>query len=317
MVATLVCSSYSHDSWIGSGILHSCSAWAVANPCNDDDICSFCSRNRLSNTGQIIDLSLSYAQDARAVVDGPVDCANSEAIHPATRYRSRLLHDTLNPGYPQPPSQPTDAVPATVRRPAACHAVDMARLWLAQDAPADEMLERDPLALLTAMLLDQQVPLEKAFVGPYRLAERLGVDRLDAAAIADHDPEDFSKIFATPPAIHRFPGAMAERTRKLCRAVADDYAGDAATVWTGARDGKDLLKRLSALPGFGKQKAQIFTALLGKQFDVQLDGWREAAGAYGEAGSFRSVADVTDAQTLAKVREFKKAMKAEARGRAG
>src|SRR5215467_274102 len=162
----------------------------------------------------------------------------------------------------------------------------MARLWLAQDAPADEMLERDPLALLTAMLLDQQVPLEKAFVGPYRLAERLGVDRLDASAIVDHDPEDFSKIFATPPAIHRFPGAMAERTRKLCQAVADDYAGDAAAVWTGAQDGKDLLKRLGALPGFGKQKAQIFTALLGKQFDVQPEGWREAAGSYGEQGSF-------------------------------
>lgn len=193
----------------------------------------------------------------------------------------------------------------------------MARLWLAQDPPADEMLERDPLALLTAMLLDQQVPLEKAFVGPYRLAERLGVDRLDAAAIADHDPEDLSKIFATPPAIHRFPGAMAERTRKLCHAVSDDYAGDGAAVWTGAQDGKDLLKRLGALPGFGKQKAQIFTALLGKQFNVQLDGWREAAGAYGEVGSFRSVADVTDAQSLAKVREFKKAMKAEARGQTG
>jgi len=190
----------------------------------------------------------------------------------------------------------------------------MARLWLAQEPPADEMLERDPLALLTAMLLDQQVPLEKAFVGPYRLAERLGgVDRLDASAIADHNPEDFAKIFSTPPAIHRFPGAMAERTQKLCRAITNDYAGDAAAVWTGAQDGKGLLKRLGALPGFGAQKAQIFTALLGKQFNLQLPGWREAAGPYGEEGSFRSVADVVDAQSLGRVREFKKAVKAEAK----
>ncbi len=194
-----------------------------------------------------------------------------------------------------------------------CHAVDMARLWLAQEPQADEMLDRDPLGLLIAMLLDQQVPLEKAFVGPYRLAERLGVDSLDAAAIADHDPEDLNRIFATPPAIHRFPAAMAERTRGLCRAVSDTYEGDAAAVWTGAKDGKDLLKRLGALPGFGKQKAQIFTALLGKQFGVQPAGWREAAGAYGEDGSYRSVADIVDSASLGKVREFKKQMKAEAK----
>ncbi len=175
------------------------------------------------------------------------------------------------------------------------------------------MLERDPLALLVAMLLDQQVPLEKAFVGPYRLAERLGLSSLDAATIADHDPEDLNRIFATPPAIHRFPAAMAKRTRGLCRAVADTYGGDAAAVWTGAKDGKDLLKRLGALPGFGKQKAQIFTALLGKQFGVQPAGWREAAGAYGEDGSYRSVADIVDSASLGKVREFKKQMKAEAK----
>jgi uncharacterized HhH-GPD family protein len=193
----------------------------------------------------------------------------------------------------------------------------MARLWLAQEPPADEMLERDPLALLTAMLLDQQVPLEKAFVGPYRLAERLGVDHLDAVAIAEHDPEDLAKIFGTPPAIHRFPAAMAERTRRLCQIVAAEYAGDAAAVWTGAKDGKDLLKRIGALPGFGKQKAQIFTALLGKQLNVQPDGWREAAGAYGDVGSLRSVADIVDAASLAKVRDFKKQMKAEAKAQTG
>ncbi|MEV4413924.1 HhH-GPD-type base excision DNA repair protein [Catellatospora sp. NPDC049609] len=189
----------------------------------------------------------------------------------------------------------------------------MAKLWLAQDAAADELLLNDPFARVLGMLLDQQIPLEKAFVGPYRLAERMGVDRLDASAIADYDPAAFAELFATVPAIHRFPGSMAERTQKLARAIADEYDGDAATVWTGAKDGKDLFKRLSALPGFGKMKAQIFIALLGKQFGVQPEGWREAAGAYGEEGSLRSVADIRDAASLAKVREFKKQMKADAK----
>ncbi|WP_212841143.1 HhH-GPD-type base excision DNA repair protein [Catellatospora sp. IY07-71] len=193
----------------------------------------------------------------------------------------------------------------------------MTKLWLAQEPAADEMLRHDPLALITAMLLDQQIPLEKAFVGPYRLAERMGVDRLNATAIADYDPEAFAQLFSTPPAIHRFPGSMAERTQKLARAIADDYDGDAATIWTGAADGKDLFKRLSALPGFGKMKAQIFIALLGKQFGVQPAGWREVAGAYGEEGSLRSVADIRDAASLAKVREFKKQMKADAKAAKG
>ena len=189
----------------------------------------------------------------------------------------------------------------------------MPKLFLAQDPAADELLAADPLALLVGMLLDQQQPLEKAFKGPRILADRLGVDRLDAAAIAGYEPEAFGKIFATVPAIHRFPGSMAERTQKLCQAIADQYDGDAASVWTGAADAKELLKRLEALPGFGKQKAQIFTALLGKQFGVDLPGWREAAGAYGEAGSFRSAADIVDSASLTKVREYKKQMKAAAK----
>jgi uncharacterized HhH-GPD family protein len=190
----------------------------------------------------------------------------------------------------------------------------MARLWLAQDEAADELLDRDPLALLTGMLLDQQIPLEKAFKGPQVLAERMGgVDRLDAAVIAGYDPEAFAKLFATVPAIHRFPGSMAERTQKLANAIAQEYDGDAAKVWTEAKDAKDLFKRLSALPGFGKQKAQIFVALLGKQFDVQPTGWREVAGDYGKQGSLRSVADIVDQASLTKVRDFKKAMKAAAK----
>ncbi|NUT31920.1 MAG: Fe-S cluster assembly protein HesB [Hamadaea sp.] len=186
----------------------------------------------------------------------------------------------------------------------------MPTLFLAQDPAADALLADDPLALLVGMLLDQQQPLEKAFKGPYILAERLGVKRLDAAAIAGHEPEGFAKVFATVPAIHRFPGSMAERTQKLCAAVAEDYDGDAARIWTEAADGKDLFARLSALPGYGKQKAQIFIALLGKQFGVRPEGWREAAGAYGEDGSFRSAADIVDAGSLVKVRAYKKEMKA-------
>jgi uncharacterized HhH-GPD family protein len=193
----------------------------------------------------------------------------------------------------------------------------MSRLFLAQEPAADELLEQDPLALMIAMLLDQQIPLEKAFVGPYRLAERLGVKTLDAAAIAEHDPDAFRELYSTPPAIHRFPGAMAERTQKLCLAIVEHYDGRAETIWTDANGGPDLLKRLGNLPGFGKQKAQIFTALLGKQFGVQPAGWREAAGAYGEDGSLRSVADIVDPTSLTKVREFKKQMKADAKAAKG
>jgi len=186
----------------------------------------------------------------------------------------------------------------------------MSKLFLAQDPAADDLLATDPLALLIGMLLDQQQPLEKAFKGPFILAGRLGVQRLDAAAIAGYEPEAFAKMFATVPAIHRFPGSMAERTQKLCQAVADDYDGDAARIWTGAADGKALFDRLAALPGYGKQKAQILIALLGKQFDVTPSGWRQAAGAYGEEGSFRSAADIVDAASLTKVRESKKQAKA-------
>lgn len=189
----------------------------------------------------------------------------------------------------------------------------MPSLYLAQHPAADELLTADPLALLIGMLLDQQVPMEKAFIGPYVIAERLGVERLDAATIADYDPEALAALFATPPAVHRFPAAMAARTQKLCQQIRDEYGSDAAAVWTGATSGADLVKRVGALAGFGKQKAQIFVALLGKQFGVRPKGWREAAGIYGEEGALRSVADITDAESLAKVREYKQAMKAAAR----
>jgi uncharacterized HhH-GPD family protein len=191
----------------------------------------------------------------------------------------------------------------------------MPKLYLSTEPDADAMLAEDPLALLVGMLLDQQVPMERAFVAPYRLAERLGVARLDAATIASHDPPALAEIFATPPSLHRFPGAMAGRTQQLCQMIVDDYGGDAAAVWRGAATGKELVARLGGLPGFGKQKAQIFTALLGKQLGVRPEGWQEAAGDYGAPGVHRSVADITDDASLAKVRDHKKQMKAAAKRR--
>ncbi len=186
----------------------------------------------------------------------------------------------------------------------------MTTLCMAQDEAADALLSQDPLALLMGMLLDQQIPMEKAFRGPYDLRERLGHD-LDAADIAGR--ADLAEIFATPPAIHRFPGSMAGRVQELCRALVDNYDGRAENVWAGVATGGELLGRLKALPGFGDQKARIFLALLGKQLGVRPIGWREAAGSYGDDGSLRSIADVTSKETLLQVRAYKQAMKAEAK----
>lgn len=191
-------------------------------------------------------------------------------------------------------------------------AVAAKKMCLAQNAEADALLARDPLALLIGMVLDQQIPLEWAFTGPLTLTQRLGRD-LDAADLADRDPEELAKVFATPPALHRFPGSMAGRVQELCRVIVADYGGDPAAVWRDVKDGKELLKRIQALPGFGAQKAKIFVALLGKQMGVRPRGWREVAGDYGEDGSKRSVADITDPASLGEVREYKKAMKAKAK----
>ncbi len=190
-------------------------------------------------------------------------------------------------------------------------------LQLSQDQDADALLDRDPLALLIGMLLDQQVPMEHAFWAPAELARRLGRDHLDAHVIADHDPEALIALFATPRALHRYPKAMAGRVQALCAALVETYDGDVTLVWRDATDGKELYSRLVALPGFGPQKAQIFTALLGKQRGVTPPGWREAAGGYGEDGVHKSVADVVDPASLAKVREFKQAAKAAAKAAKG
>jgi uncharacterized HhH-GPD family protein len=184
------------------------------------------------------------------------------------------------------------------------------KLCLAQDPAADELLAEDPFALLVGMLLDQQIPMEKAFKGPKVIQERLG--HLDPRRIAEMDTEEFVAIASKPPAIHRFPGSMARRVQDLARYLVEHYDGDVSKIWSDG-DGKTVLKRLKELPGFGDQKARIFLALLGKQMGIQPEGWREAAGAYGEDGARRSVADVVDARSLAEVREFKKTTKAAAK----
>ncbi|NCT91753.1 Fe-S cluster assembly protein HesB [Cellulomonas sp. APG4] len=189
----------------------------------------------------------------------------------------------------------------------------MAPLWLTGDDAADTLLDTDPFALLLGMLLDQQFPMESAFAGPLKVRERLG--SLDPATVAAADPEEFARLCAVPPAVHRYPGSMAGRIQAVARAVADEYDGDVTALWTrGQPDAREVLRRLRALPGFGEQKARIFLALLGKQRGVQPEGWREVAGAYGEPQARRSIADVTDEASLLEVRATKKAAKAAAKG---
>lgn len=183
----------------------------------------------------------------------------------------------------------------------------MPRIQIAQDERADRVLSDDPFALLAGMLLDQQFPMERAFAGPAKILERFG--SLDPGDIAAADPESFAELCATPPAIHRFPGSMAGRIQALAAVIVGEYDGRTDRVWLEASSGGDLLKRLQALPGFGKQKAQIFVALVGKQLGVRPEGWAEAAGDYAQDGAYRSVADVVDATSLEKVRAFKKEKK--------
>jgi uncharacterized HhH-GPD family protein len=180
------------------------------------------------------------------------------------------------------------------------------------DDEANELLTRNALALLVAMLLDQQVPLERAFSAPRDLVRRLGHEP-SAEELATFDPEALAAVFSERPALHRFPKAMAARTQELAKLIVSEYDGDAAALWNTAQTGAELLKRVAALPGFGAVKAQIFVALLGKQLGVQPPGWREAAGAFGAEGTHVSVADITDDESLGKVRSHKLAMKAAAK----
>jgi uncharacterized HhH-GPD family protein len=189
-----------------------------------------------------------------------------------------------------------------------------AAIHLTGDKEADALLTRDPLALLIGMVLDQQIPMERAFWGPLELARRMG-GTLDAAAIASMEPDAFAALFKEKPALHRFPGSMAGRVQAVCRIVADEYDGKAGAVWKKPADGRDLISRLTALPGFGAQKARIFAALLGKQLGVQPEGWQAATKPFGEPGTYMSIADITDAESLGKVRAHKQAMKAKAKAK--
>jgi uncharacterized HhH-GPD family protein len=186
------------------------------------------------------------------------------------------------------------------------------KLHLVSDPAADALLDENPMALLIGMLLDQQVPMETAFAGPKKIADRIG--GIDAREIADYDPDKFAALCAQRPAVHRFPGSMAKRIQGLAHEIVGRYGGDAAALWTaGDPDGAEVLRRFRELPGFGDQKARIFLALLGKQYGVTPRGWREAAGDYGKAGTHMSVADIVDAGSLEQVRSYKKRMKAAAK----
>ncbi|WP_300267394.1 HhH-GPD-type base excision DNA repair protein [Microbacterium sp.] len=185
-------------------------------------------------------------------------------------------------------------------------------LHITGDIAADALLTDNPLALLIGMLLDQQVPMETAFAGPLKIQQRNGA--VDATTIAGTDPDAFLEAFKQTPAVHRFPGSMVTRVQTLCQELVDSWGGEASALWTrDDPDGAEVLRRLKKLPGFGEQKAKIFLALLGKQYGFTGAGWREASAPYGEEGSLRSVADIVSPESLAKVREHKKAMKAAAK----
>lgn len=188
-------------------------------------------------------------------------------------------------------------------------------MWLTGDTAADALLDSDPLALLLGMVLDQQIPMERAFAAPRLLADRLG-GALDAEQISTMDPEALVEIFSMTPALHRFPRSMAGRVQAVCTAVVDVWGGDASAVWTSSTSGKELLANLKSLPGFGDQKAKIFTALLAKQRGVRPPGWETVAGPYGESGVFRSVADIDSAEALIKVRQAKQEAKLAAKAAA-
>ena len=189
-------------------------------------------------------------------------------------------------------------------------------LHITGDPDADRLLTENPLALLVGMLLDQQVAMEVAFSGPLKIAQRIG--SVDAATLASYDPDALVEAFRQTPSVHRYPGSMAGRVQSMCAALEQEWGGDAAAVWTrDDPDGPEVLRRLKKLPGFGEQKAKIFLALLGKQYGFTGDGWRAASVPYGDEGTYRSVADIVSAESLAKVREHKRAMKAAAKADAG
>ena len=194
-----------------------------------------------------------------------------------------------------PPSTPEPVLPVT------------------SDPEANRLLVEDPLARMIGMLLDQQVPMEWAFGAPPKLKERLG-GSLDAGHIASMPLEELEVVFKGPPALHRFPGSMAKRTQQVCQHLVEHHGGRAEALWEGATDAKDLFQRLSALPGYGKEKSKIFMALLAKRFGITPDGWEEVAAPFSDEQR-RSIADVSSPATLLEVRAWKKAKKAQGKGK--
>jgi uncharacterized HhH-GPD family protein len=186
-------------------------------------------------------------------------------------------------------------------------------LYITGDPDGDGLLNTDPLALLIGMLLDQQVPMEWAFGAPPKLKERLG-GSIDAAHIAVLPADELEAAFKGPPALHRFPGSMAKRTQQVCQHLVEHHGGRAEDLWEGATDAKDLFGRLKALPGYGNEKAKIFMALLAKRFGIRPHGWEEVAAPFSDAER-RSIADVDSPATLLEVRAWKKAKKAEGKGK--
>lgn len=180
-------------------------------------------------------------------------------------------------------------------------------LYITGDKASDALLNTNANALLLGMLLDQQVPMEWAFAGPSTLKERLG--HLDPKKIAEMNVGKFMSICCRKPAIHRFPGSMGKRIHAVCEALVADYQGNAANIWKSIDDASEVYRRLRQLPGYGDEKSKIFIAILAKTQNVQLVGWRDTAGKFGD-DTPRSVADVHNEVSLGKVREWKKAQKA-------
>ena len=181
-----------------------------------------------------------------------------------------------------------------------------AALHFTGDATADELIAKDPLALLIGFALDQQITVQTAFAGPLKLKQRLG--SLDAATIAGTDPAELETMFRTPPAIHRFPGSMAKRVHDLCAHVVSEYDGHAERVWTEAADAKDLEKRIRALPGFGDMKVLALSAVLAKRFDVEV--------AKPLAPSFPTLGDVDSVEALHEYQAAKRAYRSARRAEA-
>lgn len=186
----------------------------------------------------------------------------------------------------------------------------MPKIFITGQREVDRLLEKEPLALVIGMLLDQQVPMEWAFRGPFTLQQRLG--SLDAGEIAAMPVEALEEIFREKPALHRYPAAMARRTHALCQHIVSQYGGNAKKIWSGTRDPEVAYQRIAALPGFGTDKAQIFLAMVGKRLGTAPAGWEAYAGRFA-GGGYISVADIDGPDAIQHVREYKKAMKAAAK----